>query len=388
MANIIVLGLGYVGLSNALVLARKNNVIGCDIDQQKINFLNAGISPLDDKELALELNNTTCRFECNRTTQVDYKWADYIFIALPTNYDETHKSFNMDLITEAIQIILRYTTKAIIVIKSTIPIGYTESIIKKFRYNKILFMPEFLREGKAFSDCLTPSRIIFGTVLTDFTGKDIYSCCNETEILYMTPTEAEAVKLFANTYLAMRVAFFNELDTFADSLKLNSAAIIRGVCADTRIGQHYNNPSFGYGGYCLPKDTKQLLSNYVQNDIDQKLISAIVDSNKCRKEYIIDQVVKQNPKVVGIYKLAMKSNSDNYRQAAILDIISGLQQKNILCIIYDPALKDEQKLFGCKIVKSFEQFCNDSDLILANRRGMLPETVDNVITYDRFGGDK
>lgn len=387
MANIIVLGLGYVGLSNALVLARNNSVIGYDTDEQKIRCLQNKLSPLTDLELSKELVITTCKFECNKYQRPDYKWADYIFIALPTNYDETRKSFDMTLITGIIENILKITRKPKIIIKSTVSIGYTESVISKFNYRDIIFMPEFLREGKAFTDCLSPSRIIFGTVLSDFIGDDIIDCCNETDIFYMQPTEAEAVKLFANTYLAMRVAYFNELDMYADSLNLNSASIIRGVCSDPRIGNYYNNPSFGYGGYCLPKDTKQLLANYTNNNIDQRLISAIIESNTCRKQYIIDQVLSKKPKVVGIYKLAMKASSDNYRQAAILDIILGLQNAGIKCIIYDSSLTDDI-LFDCPICKSFLQFCEISDIILANRKDLLPDDLKNVITYDRFGGDQ
>lgn len=388
MANISVIGLGYVGLANSLVLAKKHNVIGIDINEDRVKLLNNRISPIKDKELeeALKEDNRTIEF----TTNIDgFINSDFIFLALPTNYDELLNYFDTSILDSTIKNIISKGKPKAIIIKSTIPIFYTEQIKKKVRFNNIIFMPEFLREGTAYRDVENPDRIIVGD--TSYIGKEImalFDVCisNDYKKLYMGSTEAEAVKLFSNSYLAMRVAYFNELDTFAEMNNLDTADIIKGVSCDHRIGDFYNNPSFGYGGYCFPKDTKQLLANYT--GVPNNIIWAIVKSNETRKQYISNKINPTIHKTVGIYKLAMKANSDNCRQSAIIDIINTLVAKNINIIIYDKNINSI--LPGCSICNNLEEFVTRSDIILANRvdKDLLAYDISyKIYTRDCFNGD-
>lgn len=388
MANISVIGLGYVGLANSLVLAKKHNVIGIDINEDRVKLLNNRISPIKDKELeeALKENDRTIEF----TTNIDgFINSDFIFLALPTNYDELLNYFDTSILDSTIENIISKGKPKAIIIKSTIPIFYTDQIKKKVRFNNIIFMPEFLREGTAYRDVENPDRIIVGD--TSDIGKEImalFDVCisNDYKKLYMGSTEAEAVKLFSNSYLAMRVAYFNELDTFAEMNNLDTADIIKGVSCDHRIGDFYNNPSFGYGGYCFPKDTKQLLANYT--GVPNNLIWAIVKSNETRKQYISNKINPTLHKTVGIYKLAMKANSDNCRQSAIIDIINTLVAKNVNIIIYDKNITSI--LPGCSICNNLEEFVTRSDIILANRvdKDLLAYDIsDKIYTRDCFNGD-
>lgn len=388
MANISVIGLGYVGLANSLVLAKKHNVIGIDINEDRVKLLNNKISPIKDKELeeALKEDNRTIKF----TTNIDgFINSDFIFLALPTNYDELLNYFDTSILDSTIENIISKGNPKAIIIKSTIPIFYTDQIKKKVKFNNIIFMPEFLREGTAYRDVENPDRIIVGD--TSDIGKEIMSLfdvciSNDYKKLYMGSTEAEAVKLFSNSYLAMRVAYFNELDTFAEMNNLDTADIIKGVSCDHRIGDFYNNPSFGYGGYCFPKDTKQLLANYT--GVPNNLIWAIVKSNETRKQYISNKINPTIHKTVGIYKLAMKANSDNCRQSAIIDIINTLVAKNINIIIYDKNITSI--LPGCSICNNLEEFVTRSDIILANRvdKDLLAYDIsDKIYTRDCFNGD-
>ena len=388
MANISVIGLGYVGLANSLVLAKKHNVIGIDINEDRVKLLNNRISPIKDKELeeALKEDNRTIEF----TTNIDgFINSDFIFLALPTNYDELLNYFDTSILDSTIENIISKGNPKAIIIKSTIPIFYTDQIKKKVRFNNIIFMPEFLREGTAYRDVENPDRIIVGD--TSDIGKEIMSLfdvciSNDYKKLYMGNTEAEAVKLFSNSYLAMRVAYFNELDTFAEMNNLDTADIIKGVSCDRRIGDFYNNPSFGYGGYCFPKDTKQLLANYT--GVPNNLIWAIVKSNETRKQYISNKINPIIHKTVGVYKLAMKANSDNCRQSAIIDIINTLVAKNVNIIIYDKNITSI--LPGCSVCNSLEEFITRSDIILANRvdKDLLAYDIsDKIYTRDCFNGD-
>lgn len=388
MANIAVIGLGYVGLANSLVLAKKHNVIGIDINEDRVKLLNNRISPIKDKELeeALKEGNRTIEF----TTNIDgFINSDFIFLALPTNYDELLDYFDTSILDSTIENIVSKGNPKAIIIKSTIPIFYTDQIKKKVGFNNIIFMPEFLREGTAYRDVENPDRIIVGD--TSYIGKEIMSLfdvciSNSYKKLYMGSAEAEAVKLFSNSYLAMRVAYFNELDTFAEINNLDTADIIKGVSCDHRIGDFYNNPSFGYGGYCFPKDTKQLLANYT--GVPNNLIWAIVKSNETRKKYISNKINPTIHKTVGIYKLAMKANSDNCRQSAIIDIINTLVANNINIIIYDKNITSI--LPGCSICNNLEEFVTKSDIILANRvdKDLLAYDIsDKIYTRDCFNGD-
>ena len=388
MANISVIGLGYVGLANSLVLAKKHNVIGIDINEDRVKLLNNRISPIKDKELeeALKEDNRTIEF----TTNIDgFINSDFIFLALPTNYDELLNYFDTSILDSTIENIISKGNPKAIIIKSTIPIFYTDQIKKKVRFNNIIFMPEFLREGTAYRDVENPDRIIVGD--TSDIGKEIMSLfdvciSNDYKKLYMGNTEAEAVKLFSNSYLAMRVAYFNELDTFAEMNNLDTADIIKGVSCDRRIGDFYNNPSFGYGGYCFPKDNKQLLANYT--GVPNNLIWAIVKSNETRKQYISNKINPIIHKTVGVYKLAMKANSDNCRQSAIIDIINTLVAKNVNIIIYDKNITSI--LPGCSVCNSLEEFITRSDIILANRvdKDLLAYDIsDKIYTRDCFNGD-
>lgn len=386
--NITVVGIGYVGLSNGVLLSQKNKVILYDLSQDRVDLINQKKSPIVDYEIEQYLKNNK-NIEATTNYKEAFSNSELIVIATPTNYDETTNYFDTSSIEQTIDKINEVGYNGIILIKSTIPIGYTEKLKKDKNMNNIIFMPEFLREGKALYDNLYPSRIVIGDK-SDVAKKivDLYlECCLKpnVDVLYTGSTEAETVKLFSNTYLAMRVAYFNELDMYAESNKLNTQEIIEGVCLDPRIGMYYNNPSFGYGGYCLPKDTKQLLANF--DNVPNKLIKAIVESNVVRKNYVFDKVMSFNPKIVGIYRLVMKHNSDNFRKSAIQDIIAKLDQAKIKVIIYEPTL--ECKYFdNYEVVNDLNKFKEQSDIIIANRLSEdLNDVLDKTYTRDIFSRD-
>lgn len=387
--KIAVAGTGYVGLSIACLLAQRNEVIALDVIKEKVDMINAGKSPIRDKEIEDFLANKKLDLKATLDYKEAFEGAKFIIISTPTNYDDETKYFDTSSVEDIIEKVISMNLDTTMVIKSTIPVGYVESIKKKYGITNIMFSPEFLREGKALYDNLYPSRIIvgekseraieFANLLKDGAIKE------NIETKYMGSTEAEAVKLFANTYLALRVSYFNELDTYAEIKGLNTKDIIEGVCLDPRIGTHYNNPSFGYGGYCLPKDTKQLLANF--DDVPQNLIRAIVRSNETRKKHIADMVMKKSPKVVGIYRLTMKADSDNFRFSAIQGVISRLKEKNTKIIIYEPTLKDEE-FDGCKVIKEFKKFAEKADVIIANRyEDQLFEVREKVYTRDLYSRD-
>lgn len=391
--NIAIAGLGYVGLSLACLLSKHNEVAAVDIDEQRVTSINSGLSPIKDPDIEPYLANKPETLTATVEAKASYAKADYIVIATPTNYDDETHQFDTSSIEAVLDQVVSSRTSADVVIKSTIPVGYTADISRRYPTLRIMFSPEFLREGHALYDNLHPSRIIVGIVNPDDAphAKQFAELLREGALDQNVPTfttgstEAEAIKLFANTYLALRVSFFNELDTYAASKGLDSRQIIEGVCLDPRIGSHYNNPSFGYGGYCLPKDSKQLLANY--EDVPQNLIRAIVDSNATRKDFIAKQIIDMKPKTVGAYRLIMKAGSDNFRQNAMLDVIERLQSEGMRILIFEPTLTSSE-FHGCKVVKSLNDFKNACQLILTNRLDQnLEDIQEKVYTRDLWGRD-